>query len=89
MFRVDLDETAASAEGGDQTTEDVITALETAEASVTNVKFEYGNIGTKYVDIEVELDTDLESEGDAAIDVAPDTEARRTGFALVTAREVY
>lgn len=89
VFRVDLDETAASAEGGDQTTEDVITALETAEASVTNVKFEYGNIGTKYVDIEVEFDTDLESEGDATIDVAPDTEARRTGFAVVTAREVY
>jgi hypothetical protein len=80
-FEVDI---AATADAQGLTEEGVITLLETARDLGTLPILTYGNVGNKYVSVSVEWLEEFTED----VDIAPDTLAQRTGFALVTCREV-
>ena len=84
-FLVDIEQTA---DISDTSTEAVITALETARDLGTFPAFQYSNMTATYVDVlRVEFYDSVDAVGDEAPETVPNTNARRTGFALVNIEE--
>jgi hypothetical protein len=84
-FLVDIEQTA---DINDTSTEAVITALETARDLGTFPAFQYSNMTATYVDVlRVEFYDSVDAVGDEAPETVPNTNARRTGFALVNIEE--
>ena len=82
---VDIEQTA---DISDTSTEAVITALETARDLGTFPAFQYSNMTATYVDVlRVEFYDSVDAVGDEAPETVPNTNARRTGFALVNIEE--
>jgi hypothetical protein len=84
-FLVDIEQTS---DINDTSTEAVITALETARDLGTFPAFQYSNMTATYVDVlRVEFYDSVDAVGDEAPETVPNTNARRTGFALVNIEE--
>ena len=85
MFLVDIEETADLLE---TSTEEVITSLETARDLGTFPQFSYANMSSTFVDvIDIQWPDSIDAVGDEESETVPNTNARRTGFALVNIEE--
>ena len=87
-FTVDINKTAELVFGNRvNAAETIVDNLIAAEHAGTNVPFTYGQLGTKYVDVELDWELELRESGNGRVSVGSDFNKHRVGKVGVIVRE--